>query len=454
MTSPFYTPTGNPASGGQGSSSDIRAEFLAIETAMDKLPALTADYVIKVNAAGTALEPVQYLDTAQGGTGVGTLTENGILYGKAASPVAATAELADGQLVIGRTGSTPIPATLTAGTYTTIVEAAGSITIDVAPDLTLTSLTVPGDAILTAPSNTSVRLGFDAGSVMTGASNVAIGYKTLESSVASQAITAVGNRALNLNTASNATGIGHNALTNNTTGVRVTALGTSAAQNTSVGADVCAIGYRSLFDSLASNVTAVGSLCLQNVTTGDNNTGLGHDAGSTITTGDSNTMIGVDSDASSTSASNQIVIGVGITATADDQVSIGKLSNIVSNDFGTDAVWTRASDIERKTEIEDSELGLAFINDLRPVTYKWKAAKELPKAWGIDPKAKINTDIVMTSLIAQEVEEALIKANIGVRFPGWKQTNQGQTIAAEAYIFPLINAIKELTDRLEALESK
>ena len=58
MTNPYYTPTGNPVSNSAGSSSLMRSEFAAIQTAFDKLPVTTAnaDKLIQVNATGTALE--------------------------------------------------------------------------------------------------------------------------------------------------------------------------------------------------------------------------------------------------------------------------------------------------------------------------------------------------------------------------------------------------------------
>jgi len=53
MTAPWYAPSGDPATSSSGSSAVIRAEFIAIETAMDKLPPLTANGFYQVNGAGT-----------------------------------------------------------------------------------------------------------------------------------------------------------------------------------------------------------------------------------------------------------------------------------------------------------------------------------------------------------------------------------------------------------------
>lgn len=70
------------------------------------------------------------LPVLRGGTGANTFTDHGILIGNATNAVSATAELADGQLLIGSTGNAPVPATLTQGTDMSIASASGGITIN------------------------------------------------------------------------------------------------------------------------------------------------------------------------------------------------------------------------------------------------------------------------------------------------------------------------------------
>jgi len=70
------------------------------------------------------------LPVLRGGTGANTFTDHGILIGNATNAVSATAELSNGQLLIGSTGNAPVPATLTQGTDISITNASGSITID------------------------------------------------------------------------------------------------------------------------------------------------------------------------------------------------------------------------------------------------------------------------------------------------------------------------------------
>lgn len=77
----------------------------------------------------SAVSSVAILTVANGGTGAATLTDNGILFGNGTAAVGATAELSDGQLLIGSTGNAPSVASLTAGANITITPGAGSITI-------------------------------------------------------------------------------------------------------------------------------------------------------------------------------------------------------------------------------------------------------------------------------------------------------------------------------------
>jgi len=90
------------------------------------------------------------LSVAGGGTGATTFTANGILIGNTASAISATAELADGQLLIGRTGNAPVTATLTQGTDLSITPGNGSIsighaTVSNAPTSSSTTLSAGGN---------------------------------------------------------------------------------------------------------------------------------------------------------------------------------------------------------------------------------------------------------------------------------------------------------------------
>lgn len=69
------------------------------------------------------------LPVANGGTGLATLTSNSLYVGNGTSALSALGVATDGQLIIGRTGLSPVLANLTAGANVTITNAAGAITI-------------------------------------------------------------------------------------------------------------------------------------------------------------------------------------------------------------------------------------------------------------------------------------------------------------------------------------
>jgi hypothetical protein len=125
-------------------------------------------------------------------------------------------------------------------------------------------------------------------------------------------------------------------------------------------------------------------------------------------------------------------------------------------------------------------LGLDFINDLRPVSYKWinggtkvvrqvyldENGNELPDNQ-VTPESKARPSRIITEdvsgnrthwgLIAQEVKETLDKT--GVDFGGWilsdmNNVNSTQHINYSEFIAPLIKAVQELSAELEAVKSK
>jgi hypothetical protein len=207
--------------------------------------------------------------------------------------------------------------------------------------------------------------------------------------------------------------------------------------------------------------TAVGDQAGGAVTTGIANTLIGGLAGDSITTGSNNIALGYNVDTGAVDRDFAFVIGNAITATASNQIIIGKASNVIACEFDTDATWTRTSDERLKENIEDStSLGLSFINDLRTVTYKWKSSQDLDSS---DPELAhlynaeenlMNTDVTMHGLIAQEVKAALDKAGVDT-FSGWQQDEYGvQNISREMFVIPLIKAVQELSSKVETLTAR
>lgn len=118
----------------------------------DTFATLTANLIPTFDLATTTTLGGQYIyraggtdvPVADGGTGVSTFTDHGILMGNGVGVVQVTAEPSDGQLLIGRTGNFPLLASLSAGANITITPGAGTITIAAVglTDVTYTNVAV------------------------------------------------------------------------------------------------------------------------------------------------------------------------------------------------------------------------------------------------------------------------------------------------------------------------
>ena len=106
---------------------------------------------------------------SQGGTGLTTITDHGLLLGSGTSAVTPLAAATNGQLPIGSTGADPVLATLTAtANETTVANAAGTITIGIADDVIVpTSITIPNSGLHVLDTNASHDLIITPGSNLT-----------------------------------------------------------------------------------------------------------------------------------------------------------------------------------------------------------------------------------------------------------------------------------------------
>lgn len=103
---------------------------------------------------------------------------------------------------------------------------------------------------------------------------------------------------------------------------------------------------------------------------------------------------------------------------------------------------TSPSDVRLKEEIADVDLGLDFVNQLRPVSYKLKADPRHQKGYGF---------------IADEVEDLIgLDSSLVYEEPNWQVGDEVgfKTIHYPSYIAVLTKAIQELTARVQELERK
>lgn len=261
----------------------------------------------------------------------------------------------------------------------------------------------------------------------------------------------------------------------------VVAIGRRAAQNGKVcsfgtfvgafsGANVqgqnnTAVGYLSLnVNANGTNNSALGYSALRLGATGTGNSAVGYFAGASLT-GDNNTALGnsalrIMQDGSlATSISNATGVGYNACVSGSSQVQLGSSSTTT---YAYGAVQDR-SDVRDKADVQDTKLGLAFIERLRPVDYKWDYRDDyfiqddegnlvpVPK----DGSKKRNR--FHHGLIAQDVKR--VCEELGIDFGGYQDhaINGGCDVKSIGYtelIAPLIKAVQELSARVKELEAK
>ena len=141
------------------------------------------------------------------------------------------------------------------------------------------------------------------------------------------------------------------------------------------------------------------------MTTGDYNTFLGRYAGTTVTTGSFGIMIGPSSRPSAADGNSETVIGYNVVGQGNSTFTLGGGTADSSIAWGA-TTWTAPSDVRLKEDIKDEEIGLSFINDLRPRTFRYRQEKDIPEeldAHVADSEKRYRTETYQHGFIAQEV---------------------------------------------------
>jgi len=229
-----------------------------------------------------------------------------------------------------------------------------------------------------------------------------------------------------------------------------------------------AVGYDAMSDLIdGGQNTCIGKSAGNKITAGDHNIIIGDSAGANdinLTTGDSNILIGNYADVSTADAQNQIAIGYNVSCTANSTITVGDVANTASLGLdGSDTSWAAASSDERyKENIETSNAGLSFVNDLRPVTYNWKKAKdvqeELPlyKEGSEEPVLGHEYGETLHGFIAQEVKTVIDNhSELKEGFKMWKEYDSGVQTVADGNLIPmLVKAVQELSAEVESLKEQ
>jgi len=241
---------------------------------------------------------------------------------------------------------------------------------------------------------------------------------------------------------SNAAGFGGNALsvTNNGTGNGITAIANSTGSTRN---SILAIGYGTSSGGAAvyaSNIGNYGLYCAGQFGI-DNNTlvtNLNANYLQGYSGSDYARIFATNSGNANAGGSGVNILGSAATGIVGAYVGTSGTGNIVTIEVQT----TSPSDIRLKEEIANSDLGLAFVNQLRPVSYKLKADPKHQKGYGF---------------IADEVEEIIpLGSSLVYHEPDWKVGDETgfKTIHYPSYIAVLTKAIQELSTKVAALEAQ
>ena len=301
----------------------------------------------------------------------------------------------------------------------------------------------------TGNNNVGIGRGVLSSSLTSGADNIAIGYEAMRYASASDNI-AIGRFAA-----------GGSSSTANTGSANV-AIGYEAGKFATGAANV-SIGYESLkgntSGSAAEHNTAIGAYTLNVATTAESNTVVGHSAGGSVTTGDNNLLLGHDAGKSGSPG--------GAVSTGSNEIALGD-ENITECNIQVD--WTVASDERDKTDFTALDVGLSFVNSLKPYTYKWdKRIKYVDKTkedW--DKDLDLNTithdgthkeDWLDIGFKAQEVEA--LEKDAGYKISD--KTNLTTSLSGDGkqygikysnFVPILVKALQELSAKNDALEAR
>jgi len=195
----------------------------------------------------------------------------------------------------------------------------------------------------------------------------------------------------------------------------------------------------SIIDSVGN--TFIGNSAGNQNTYGVGNTSLGNSAGLSITTGNQNVFIGDNSGAALPSITGSNVICIGkesnpTNGTVSNQITLGN-SAITTLRCQVTSI-TSLSDARDKTNVEESDYGIDFVNSLKPVKFEWNTRDGAKKG------------VKDLGFIAQDLKE-LDDEHLNLVY----DENPDKLEATYGRLIPvLVKAIQDLSKEIEILKSK
>ena len=311
----------------------------------------------------------------------------------------------------------------------------------------------------------NILIGEDAGkNITTGDKNIAIGLNACEEQDTESYNVAVGNQALRANTSgSNTVAVGSEAAANKTTwyysvlvgancGIKygssfswgVVGMGAQALSSYD-GSYSVGIGHKALYgsNSTAEHNTAVGDEAMFDVSSGTKNCAFGSKSAAGLGSGSNNIYIGYNAgNDAHDSGDNCIIIGkdaAASTSSVDNEITLGNSSSATLR-CNTQTI-SSLSDARDKTDINELELGLDFIDSLKPVKFKWQTRDGNSKDGSYE-----------AGFIAQDFQE--VQKNNNADYLGLVMDENPERLEASyGKLVPiLVKAIQELKQEIKELK--
>ena len=272
--------------------------------------------------------------------------------------------------------------------------------------------------------------------------NTYVGYQSGKNISNGNRNTAVGSQTLINNVSNNEnTAIGHHALNAHSSGQQNTAVGSFAYSQGTSGSGSAGFGHRALYNNSGNFNTGMGTEALFSTTNGFENTAVGHNAGNNVN-GNRNTFVGKSAGYNLNSGTNNTLIGrfaTSSTGSVSNEITLGD-SGIATLRCQVTSI-TALSDARDKKDVEDANIGLDFINDLRPVKFVW------------DTRDGAKKDIKEVGFIAQELDEVQQKHGVEDHLQLVLKNNPDKLEASQGKLIPiLVQAIKDLKKELDELK--
>ena len=312
---------------------------------------------------------------------------------------------------------------------------------------------------------TNTFLGYEAGrDVTTGAGNIGIGHQAM-----------VGNQAVSgaYITGSNNTAIGQYGFSRNLSGSTNVSIGHAALYEMTTGSNNIGMGYHAGFDcTTGTHHVLIGYEAGNKVTTADYSVCVGTSAGGNLTTGYMNTCVGPYAGSSITTCQEALMLGRNAGGTSSPSGEVTTANNICclgSNDI--DHLYCAdtsisSSDKRDKTDVTDFTHGLKWINQLKPITYRWDK-----RSWyneynedgslkteitpdGSKKRARQHIGFLAQDVLAIEQADGFASKKDDMLVVNINEDATGYGLKYERLVPVLVNAVKELSAKVETLETK